>query len=76
MADAGAPEGVIRRAVVNRQWAVDYDYSKLYQEDTMNPWVRTLVGGTDYEVNNPSAVFDGDTGEQDACDSCAGIEHC
>lgn len=53
MADAGAPERVIRRAVVNRQWAVDYDYNRLYQEDTMNPWVRTLVGGADYEVKIP-----------------------
>lgn len=53
MADAGAPESVIRRAVANREWAVSYDYSRLYQEDTMNPWVRTLVGDMDYEVNIP-----------------------
>ena len=53
MADAGATEGVIRRSVANREWATDYDYDSLYQEDTMNPWVRTLVGGADYEVNIP-----------------------
>lgn len=53
LADAGATERVIRRSVANREWAVDYDYNRLYQEDTMNPWVRTLVGGMDYEVTIP-----------------------
>lgn len=53
MADAGATESVIRRSVANREWATDYDYDSLYREDTMNPWVRTLVGDADYEVNIP-----------------------
>jgi len=53
MADAGATERMIRLSMANREWAVDYDFSRLYQEDTMNPWVRTLVGGADYEVTIP-----------------------
>lgn len=53
MADAGATERAIRRSVANREWEIDYDYDRLYQEDTKNPWVRTLVGDMDYEVKIP-----------------------
>ena len=53
LADAGATESVIRRSVTNREWASDYDYDSLFQEDTMDPWVSLLVGNADYEVNIP-----------------------
>lgn len=53
LAGAGAPQGIIDTSVRNQQWRQDTAFRERMEEDTANPAVRMLVGGSDFKIKLP-----------------------
>jgi len=51
--DKNVPKSIVRNSIRYQNWKADRRISELYAEDTANPLVRMLVGGSNYEVKVP-----------------------